>query len=83
VPGDASTYSLALAKEAAAAFDPSAQIHEQSCAPYGNAVGASHGTGNDVMYAIWIYSGPRAGYVNLGGAPECPTNDATTTNTWT
>jgi hypothetical protein len=77
-PGDASTYTLTQAIEAAGAFAPGASTAHQSCAPYGNAVVVTDGTN----WVTWIYSGQLAGYVLEDTAPTCPdlTNGATT---WT
>ena len=67
VPGNASTYSLALTQEAANAFAPGATSHScsgQQALIVSNAGGA---------WATWVYTGPLAGRVKLNsGGPLCP-----------
>jgi hypothetical protein len=74
VPGRASTYSLGLAQEAAAAAAPGAKTVTSSC-PGGEVVGVSTPTG----YVYWGFSGSLAGYVHKDSAPFCP---RTTDPTW-
>ena len=76
-PGVASTYSLQLAKEAAAAYAPGASTITRFC-PGGDVLY----TGSAGGYAGWGYSGSIAGYVTLEpGAPVCPSASATSL-TW-
>jgi hypothetical protein len=75
-PGRPFTYSLALAKEAAAAAAPGGKPVIASC-PGGKVLGLSTPSG----YVYWGYTGSIAGYVHLDSAPFCPTTgDATTWN---
>jgi hypothetical protein len=67
VPGRASTYSLALAKEASAAAAPGVRPVTSSC-PGGEVVGVQTSTG----FIYWGYTGSLAGYVRGPGAPLCP-----------
>jgi hypothetical protein len=74
-PGRESTYSLALAQEAAAAAAPGVNTVTTSC-PGGYVLGVSTSSG----YAYWGFSGSIAGFVRLTGAPICPTPSDPTWN---
>jgi Stigma-specific protein, Stig1 len=74
-PGRESSYSLSLAKEAAAAAAPGASTVTTSC-PGGYVLGVSTSSG----YAYWGYSGSIAGFVHLAGAPTCPISSDPTWN---
>ncbi len=75
VPGQPSTYSLALAEEAWAAFNngSSSGASRLTC-PGGNVYqGFSNGE-----WGTWGYTGSIAGYVHIGTTPTCPTTSSPT-----
>jgi hypothetical protein len=74
-PGKASTYSLALAKEAAKSLAPGAMTTTTAC---GNAGVLVVQAGSN--WVTWAYSGPLAGRVNTSGSPTCPDANSPT---WT
>jgi hypothetical protein len=74
-PGNAATYSLALATEAANAFSPGGSTPTQ-CPGGAEVLVRQSGS----QWVTWAYTGTLAGRVNNSSAPTCPD---LTSPTWT
>jgi len=76
-PGNAATYNLTMAQEAARAFSPNGTPASVSC----NGAAAISVAGNGLAtLGVWVYQGPLAGAMVISPLAVCPTQLSTTWN---
>jgi len=76
-PGNAATYNLTMAQEAARAFSPNGTPTSLSC----NGAAAISVVGNGLItVGVWVYEGPLAGSMGISPLVACPTQLSSTWN---